>query len=272
MRVPLGLLALTTLLLAPSSVSAWGRDGHRAVCLIAWDAIDDPSRQQIKNLLDIETREQFADDCNWADDIRRDRGETASWHFMDASPGKDIHMGRDCPANKCVVGQIERTTALLRGPASKQEKAEALKFLAHFVGDLHQPLHIAVAGDQGGNNIRVRFQGKLTNLHSVWDSRILEAGSMVGEDGVTSILRDAAKAKGPNRRASQDPMVWARETHRIALAPATAYVGAPAELDLDDNYIRQNYPVAIQQIKRAGIRLGRLLRAVLPRQAIVFTP
>lgn len=252
-----GFAALTL----PSQVRAWGKDGHRAVSSIAWDGLQQAVQQQIKELLDIQTREQFSDECNWADDIRRERRQTSAWHFIDSPPGEPINLTRDCPAQKCIVAQIERTTGLLKSSSSKAEKAEALKFLAHFVGDIQQPLHVAIVGNQGGNSIRVRFQGKFTNLHAVWDARLLEAPVKRDKDPVVSILRGASTVRGPGRRDSYDSLVWARESRRIALSPATDYNDTTADLDAD--YVRLNYPIAIEQIKKAGVRLARLLNSVI---------
>lgn len=108
----------------------------------------------------------------WADEIRRDRPETAPWHYVDikvTSTGLD--RGRNCPGDDCVVAQIEKDLAIVRDRTlAPPIRAEALRFLIHFVGDLHQPLHAADSHDRGGNEVRVVLDGELTNLRAVWDT------------------------------------------------------------------------------------------------------
>lgn len=257
--------ALVCFALASTPAHAWGRDGHRAVCTIAWDALTLKTRDQIETLLDINGREQFAETCNWADEIRGKRRETSSWHFLDSPPGASISLNRDCSGQKCIVEQINRTSGILRSEAAKNDKAEALKFLAHFVGDIHQPLHVAFKGDQGGNSIKVSLLGKVTNLHSVWDGGLFEASEKPTETYFVTLLRDAERARGPRLNARPNALAWARETRLITAAPTTRYVGAEQGMGLDRAYVTQNYVVATKQIKRAGIRLAGILNSSLAR-------
>jgi nuclease S1 len=157
------------LALSPSLAHAWGGDGHRIVCPIAWDEPRAVTRKQVQSLLDIQTREQFANLCNWA------HLETAPWHFVNVPQGAtSVNVDRDCKKPRsCAVVQIDRQTAVLKSQASKEERAMALKFIGHFVGDIHKPLHAGYAEDRGGNRIRGAFMGKKMDMHELWDAALI---------------------------------------------------------------------------------------------------
>jgi hypothetical protein len=107
--------------------------------------------------------------ASWADDYRRDHRETAPWHLINSPlTHYRIVLVRDCPSGQCVVAKTQDYLSVLRDPtASRAAKAEALKFVVHFVGDLHQPLHDEDNGDRGGNERQVIFDGHPDNLHWV---------------------------------------------------------------------------------------------------------
>jgi len=250
---------------AVSSAHAWGRDGHRAVCHIAWTSLADSTRGKILDLLDIKTETEFADSCYWADEVRAERPETASWHYVNVpKAARSVDLARDCPKPaSCVVEQIERHAEIVASDAPKAERAEALKFLAHFVGDLHQPLNIGYAEDGGGNRITGMFRGQQTDMRYIWDIGLLETLVPTGVDAAGAISKAAwlrGRSGGTERKT---PLDWANDTLWITLSPATGYVGNPGGGVFDDIYIRQNRTTALAQIDRAGARLAHLLNAAL---------
>ncbi len=103
--------------------------------------------------------------ASWADDYRREHHETGPWHYIDIPLGdSQIDMARECPNGDCVIAKTEQFLAVLKDPkADRAAKAEALKFVIHFVGDLHQPLHDEDDGDKGGNARQVIFDGRPDN-------------------------------------------------------------------------------------------------------------
>src|SRR5262249_39981878 len=165
-----------SLILLPAAapmVFAWGKEGHQVVALIAEHYMTVDARAKAGELLDGGTIDAVA---SWADEYRRDHPETGPWHYIDI-PLVDfkIDMARECPQGDCVVMKIEEFLGVVRNPqAERAAKAEALKYVVHFVGDLHQPLHDEDDGDKGGNSRRVVFDGKPDNLHWVWDTGLLE--------------------------------------------------------------------------------------------------
>ena len=250
-------LALTLL---PSLAFAWGGDGHRIICAVAWDELKPVARKQVQSLLDIQNREQFADLCLWADEHRPSHPETAPWHFVNVP--KDslaVDLTRDCPEPRsCVVAQIDRDLETLRGTGSKEAKATALKFLGHFIGDLHQPLHIGFAADKGGNEFKGTLLGKSTNLHAVWDSGLIEARGVPWEKTAAD-LKKGMTALDRNLRSSGTPLDWANEVYGFTRMPITNYVDNSGHFEYGEVYVSENMPAALDLMTRTAIRLGYLL-------------
>lgn len=164
----LGLCGLLLFLLAGPAL-AWAPEGHQVAAAIALRELTPVARARVAALLGGEA--MMVLDSSWADEIRDQRPETASWHYVDieiGSPGYDPR--RDCADGNCLVVQIERDRRILSDPhASRAAKVEALRFLIHFVADLHQPLHASDRHDRGGNDEVVRWHGKRANMHQIWD-------------------------------------------------------------------------------------------------------
>jgi hypothetical protein len=162
-------IVLIVATLVPAQAFAWGSEGHRIIAEIAEQHLQPETARQIRDLLAIENETSLAHVANWADQIRPQRPETASWHFVDipiTAPGYD--RSRDCAGDNCVVAKIDQFTDELRNPAlAPRQRLEALKFVVHFVGDLHQPLHASDNNDRGGNEVHVTFQGHRTNLRLI---------------------------------------------------------------------------------------------------------
>jgi hypothetical protein len=162
---------------------AWWDAGHQIVANIAERRLTPAAKRETNELLALEHQRHLSSIASWADDIRRDRHETASWHFVDIPlDASRYDPARDCKDGDCVVVQIVRFAHVLADPHAKpRARLEALKFVVHFVGDIHQPLHCENHGDHGGNDVHVGWFGKPTNLHAVWDGSIIEKmGSVTG--------------------------------------------------------------------------------------------
>jgi hypothetical protein len=150
----------------------WGHEGHIVIALIAEKHMNGDAMAKAGYLLDGSAIDGIA---SWADEFRRDHPETGPWHYIDI-PLDDsrIDMARECPQDQCVIGQTEHFAVLKDPKADKAARAEALKFVVHFVGDLHQSLQDEDDGDKGGNARHVIFDAKPDNLHWVWDTGLLE--------------------------------------------------------------------------------------------------
>ena len=168
-----GAASLALLFLAAQMGFAWGHEGHKVVALIAEHYMTSAALAKTRDLLGAGTIDSVA---SWADDYRRDHPESGPWHYINVPlTDSKIDMARDCPNAQCVIAPTEHFLSVLRDASADQaRKAEALKFVIHFVGDLHQPLHDEDNGDKGGNTRQVILHGHPDNLHWVWDTGLLE--------------------------------------------------------------------------------------------------
>lgn len=260
-----GVKAALLVLLVLSGASpalAWDHDGHRVACTVAWDEMKDATRAAVSALLDVSTKEAFAESCTW---LGR-QPETAVWHHVFVPrTAKAVDVARDCPSG-CALTQIERNLARLKSGAGKPEKAEALKILGHLVADLHQPLNLGFAADGGGETIAGTFRGKPVTLRAMWEreliATVLNPNSPNGFLTVYGFM--SVEGRAP-RLAATTPLEWANETLWLMRNPATGYLGNPGGLDYDEVYVRQNRRVAFEQLDKAGVRLAALLAQVFQR-------
>jgi hypothetical protein len=251
------LILLLTLTAAPALSFGWGHEGHEVVALIAEHYMTGAALARTNDLLGGATLDSVA---SWADDYRRDHPDTGPWHYIDIPlPESKIDMARECPNDQCVIAQTERFLAVLKDPdADKAAKAEALRFVVHFVGDLHQPLHDEDNRDKGGNGRHVIFDGKPDNLHWVWDTGLLEHVNRNPE----ALAAELERKITPQDRADwtkgsiED---WVLEGHRLAQGVAYGDLGGGNPAPITPVYEQQADPVIEVQLERAGVRLAYLM-------------
>jgi len=255
MRALALLAALCLGLFVPFSAHAWGPDGHAIVADIAEANLTPTAKSRISEILH---GERMRDVASWANQIRPARPETSRWHYVNLAPGAQHYRAeRDCVdiqgRGDCVVAAIQRSIAGLKGAGTAQE--EALKFLIHFVGDVHQPFH-AVAEAIGGNQIRVTFLGNPSNLHKVWDSDlILSAGLPPGE--YAQQLRTQSNSGAPDLAFDNTAVIrWALQSRAIGLRAMVAN-----NSDLGTAYSDTFRPLMDRQLYKAGVRLAAILNA-----------
>lgn len=266
-RVVTLLLAGTVLLglsWQPVRALAWGGDGHRIVAWIAEAELPAATRDQIRRLLQGDAAYSLAGASVWADFMTPERPATKPWHYVDIPLHEAaFSFERDCAGGDCVVARIAHFRQILADPIrSREERREALKFLVHFVADLHQPLHCATRDDKGGNLTMVSFYGTTMNLHQVWDSALI---ARLTDDPHALAMRLQGRLSAYARKKWQSSTVedWANEAHRVARLVSYGELPAEQRPELDDNYLDKARPVVERQLQRAGIRLAHLLRGAL---------
>jgi hypothetical protein len=251
------------LLAFPLPAQAWGPQGHEVIARIAADNLSPAAHLRISQLLGGDAPALMVLDSNWADEIRADRPETTNWHFVNIEIGsKGYDPRRDCAHDDCVVAQINHDLAVLRDPkAQHAAKLEALRFLIHFVGDLHQPLHAADRHDKGGNSLAVLLNGKRTNLHRVWDEDVVVA---LGPDpgAVAGSIEAGLAPPDKARMAAGAPADWANESFGIAAKEIYARIPSRGQVRLPGDYAKRENSVVRLQLARAGIRLAMLLNQI----------
>jgi hypothetical protein len=200
----------------------------------------------------------------WADEYRRDHRETGPWHYINIPlADSKIDLDRECPNGDCVTAKTEQFLAVLKDPnADKETKAQALKFVIHFVGDMHQPLHDEDDGDKGGNGRQVIFHGIPDNLHWVWDTGLLEDISR-NPDALAAELE--SRITPLDRAEWQKGTIedWVMEGHRLAQTVAYGDLSNQNPTPITPAYERQADPVIELQLEKAFVRLAYLLDADL---------
>jgi len=248
---------------------AWGREGHRLTALVAEQYLTPETKAQIVKLLDKET---LADVAPWADAFRKDHPETGSWHYVDIPKDAEFDRNRDCPVSQtdpkspwrdCVTDRILYFEGRLGDLSlSTEERALALKFLVHFIGDIHQPFH-AVGDNRGGNDIAVTFMGSnicgsyKCNLHGVWDVSIIEQQGL-NEEKYTAKLLQEIKDNNWERMSGGEPTTWAKISHRYAVDAM-----APNNAVITSDYVTEESKVVDAQLALGGLRLARVLNRIL---------
>jgi hypothetical protein len=239
---------------------AWGEAGHKIVCEIAFQELDANARSRVKRAIDADPDyTAFADACIWADAIRSlDRYKRYDrLHYVNAKPGA-TSLPRRCPRG-CVLSVIEEEANILRDPARPAaRKLEALKFLGHFVGDLHQPLHASYAKDLGGNRVMVQYHGETENLHRVWDTLMIRQRT----SNWRSLAEQLAARVAPGDRVThgaRSPLAWGNESFRIVESGVYDFEN---DEDLALGYYRRNIRTVEKRMLVAGIRLAALLNRV----------
>lgn len=289
---PIAVMGCVALLaLTPAAANAWGGNAHRAIADIAAARMSPKAMRKAEQLLGASDSPlvgpSFEDAAVWADVVRDSSAEaralTASWHYVNLEVGAE-DLARACPQvafepgrvsstgkGACLLTKIDDFIRTLSDPRqSDRERGLALRYLTHFVGEAHQPLHAASScHDAGGNAERVQtVDGETTSLHGYWDTKV-----------VTDLARNPkALAKALNARitpsqarawAGAPTAAWIAESHSLAVKVAYAYGGPSACLKsrtvtrLSAAYEDRARAVAAEQIEKAGVRLAAVLNAVL---------
>jgi len=270
----LPIASLLLLINAPSW--AWGDLGHQLVGELAQRQLNLEASARVQELLRDEPVPTLAGVAMWADHLRASDPErfkaTARWHYVNMPEGTCRFVAtRDCPAGNCVLGAIEAQSQLLRDPTQSIEvRRDALKFIVHFMGDIHQPLHSTNRPDHGANDFQISLRTDIppeeyarehykdgtmdTNLHAVWDYYVLASAKLpLGEYAD----RLAASSRPPTHQ--RKPEVWAMESCKLIDRDAIY----PRSHDIDALYLNAMRPLAERRVEQAADRLARLLNEIL---------
>jgi hypothetical protein len=261
-----------------TQLMAWGPKGHAIVADVAASRLTPTTKKNLQLLLGADSLASIA---SWADQVRKDHDEAYDWHFVDIpkdAPGfseerdcfrpQDKHKNADIDHHNCVVDRIEIFTKVLSDPnASPAQRLEALKWVVHFVGDLHQPLH-AIDTAHGGNDIKLPVFGSPKcgdydcNLHWTWDTLLLEHTGYTEEEYVHRI-NALIEQKHLEKRATGTPADWANESHLLARDILT-----PTPASVDEAYYQANIAVINERLALAGLRLAKVLNESLGKGPI----
>jgi hypothetical protein len=282
------LLARVAAILAlssPAAALAWGVEGHEIVAAIARNYLAPRVRDKVDQMLaadpDTLTAHDMLSESVWADRYRAGHPQTGDWHFVDIElDHPDLQSAcfgfpaanpaSQGPAHDCIVNKVtEFTSELADAATAAPERLLALKFLIHFVGDMHQPLHDSDNHDKGGNCVLLSLGGPRTvNLHSYWDTGVVQN---LGEDPQAAAQTLLARIKPENKAAWEkgDPRSWAMEGFNIAKNVAYTIGSKPgcapgsSPLSLPPGYDDTARDTAAVQLEKAGVRLAAILNGAL---------
>ena len=260
---------LLALLLATPAAQAWGPLGHSIVAALAQKQLSPAAEAEVEHLLAADHTTRLADIASWPDQIQDNPSLDALWkrtrrlHYINfrGGPACDYVPPRDCRDGECVVGGLAHYVKIL-GDKTQPDAArlEALKFVVHFVGDEHQPLHAGYRDDLGGNRYQVQFEGKGSNLHRVWDSGMLETRGLGWQAYARKLEAEGPVALPPPIAPLDNPYAqWAEESCRITAEPGFY----PSGHTIGRAYVDAELPVAEKQLRIAGRRLAEVLNLAL---------
>jgi hypothetical protein len=251
--------AAVLVLLTASPALAWGPTGHRAVGRIAERHLAPETAREVGALLGPE---RLTYTTTWADEIRSDPAwsKAESWHWVTIPMGVTYADSKKNPAGDVLetIARFERVLADRAAP--RIERQQAVKWLAHLVGDLHQPMHVGTRDDRGGNEVLVLWFGEPSNLHSVWDQGMIEQTRLSSMELAEKV--DAATPEQVKAWQASSPLEWADESRRLGEA---AY--GLGDRRLGFKYLFDHWPSVEQRVRQAGVRLAGLLdRALGPQR------
>ncbi|KAM1497732.1 hypothetical protein ACFXTH_020777 [Malus domestica] len=275
-------IALCLLLLFPV-IHGWGNDGHVTICRIAQSRLSKAAADAVKQLLPDYAENDWSSLCIWADRVKFIFPWSSALHYINTPEVCNYQYSRDCKdedgeKGRCVAGAINNYTTQLLTYNSQLSKpkynlTQAFLFLSHFIGDIHQPLHVGFASDKGGNTIDVHWYTRNQNLHHIWDDNIIETAEERFYDSNVEELIDAIKqnittewsdqVKGwetcsLNKKACPD--VYASEG--IKAACDWAYKGADEGSVLEDEYFLSRLPIVHKRLAQGGVRLAATLNRI----------
>lgn len=233
----------------------WGQIGHRVVGKVAENHLTDKAKANIKLLLGYET---LADVSTWMDDIKSDKeyDHTHDWHWVTIPEGQTYSQTELNPHGDAVECINRMITILKTETAPFEEKRDALKYLVHLVGDLHQPLHVGKGDDKGGNDVKVKWFYQSSNLHRVWDSEMIESKQYSYTELATKVNHaDAAQVaawqKGSVSNWAEEAMTFRKQVYNTGDIEKMGY-----------RYMYENWDLVQTQLEKAGVRLAGILNEI----------
>ncbi len=289
----LALIAAGLTLLSPQPAHPWAQNGHRVVAEIAERHLEPEVRDRIRQLLDGHS---LAEVSTWADDIRSfPRWDCAQpFHYVTIEPGA-LYPDQGVPEGDAIEAVVYYIDVLADLDAPIEARRTALKFLVHFVGDLHQPLHAGRGCDRGGNLIKVEWFGETVNFHSVWDEKLIESENLSFTE--LADFADHASAEEVAGYQASTPIDWAREAQQMldavytcdtegdrcpcfcggcddGLSPfggclehrCTLIAAGPVRMAF--SYKARAMPLVYSQLMKGGARLAGMLSWIFADQAV----
>lgn len=240
------------------SAFGWGQKGHDTVAFIAGKHLTPATTDSINALLDGYSLVYWA---NWLDNASHtpDFAYTKTWHYKNIDADQTFQTAPNIPEGDIIQALKEQVEILTNTTATKDDKALALKMVVHFLGDIHQPMHLGRAADRGGNSHKVTFFQNDTNLHSVWDTSLVEAAHKWSHIEWQEEIDRLSPERIISIISGGTPVIWGEETYEIS---KQIYASTPETTDIQYDYIAKWTPTIEMQLEKGGLRLADLLNSI----------
>jgi hypothetical protein len=255
-------LSICVLLFTAVVLISWGVTGHRSIGKIAENHLTPLAKAGVRALLGNET---LADASTWPDEVRSqpEYRHTAPWHYLNLPLGlsyADFQTRVQGMTQENVYSALlQQEQVLGSSTSSRKEKIEALKYIVHFVGDLHQPMHVSREEDKGGNTIQVNYEGQGTNLHALWDSKLIDHQGLTYEQMAEKY--DHVSAAQVKAWQTDPPIKWIWESYEIT-SKLYPEIDALNNRTIDDSYYQAHIGIVQERIEKAGVRLAGVLNQI----------
>jgi hypothetical protein len=259
-----------SLIILTIALVSWGQKGHKAIATIAEKHLTTNTKTIVNTYLKGETMSEAS---TWADEVSDDPQykKTASWHYINLPLGLTKEQFTDY-----VIKQDKDNvyTAILKAEANLKDKTlslaqknQALKFLIHLVGDAHQPMHVSRAEDKGGNDVQVRFNGNGTNLHALWDGKLIDHEGFNYAEMAKKY--DWANPEQVKKWQADSPMQWLWESYQVS---TQIYDEAQPGGNIDEATYKKSIAIIHLRIAQAGVRLAGELNKLFSEQQQQIRP
>ena len=251
-------LSIAFALLIPAMALAWGPKGHDTVAYIAEKHL---SKKALQNITEVLEGKSLVYVANWMDNASHtdEYAYTKTWHYVNVDPAEGTYANsKKDKAGDAVVAINTLVENLKSGELTAEEERVQLMMLIHIVGDMHCPMHAGHKSDRGGNGTQVKYFGKMKNLHSVWDSEIVESAHRWSycewQENIDRVNRKEVKALSLGT-----PNDWIEESVLLA---DDIYNSSTAGGNLSYDYVARYAPVIETQLLKGGLRLAKLLEEI----------
>lgn len=264
MKIKRTLLSFTMILSGSGIIFGWGQKGHDTTAAIAEKHLTEITKKAVKELLDGHSPVYYA---NWLDNASHtpEYAYSKTWHYKNVDSDKTFETAPKIKEGNIVDAIYEQVDVLRDSSKSHEEKSLALKMVIHFLGDIHQPMHIGHASDRGGNRWVVQYFKSDTNLHSVWDSRLPESGHKWSYSEWVSQLDRLSEKEEKEILEGGTPDSWGKETYEIC---KEIYDKTPQGTNIQYDYIADWTPTVEKQFLRGGLRLADLLNSIFDSEYV----
>lgn len=255
------ILVLATLILISPKAFSWGKTGHRIVGEIAQRNLSQEASKGVKELLGNDDLSRVA---TWPDEIRSDKkfDYTSPWHYV-SIPNAKTYFDQKRNKDGDVIEALFRFEEILRDPkAAKDDKVMALKFIVHTMGDLHQPLHVGIAEDRGGNTVRLKWFKTEMNLHAIWDEAIVDFEQLSYSE-YANYLNHFTKIEMTDF-SKGTILDWAKESQDLR---SLVYDTGGSE-NAGYEYHFKVKPTMELRLRQAGLRLSKMLNSIFKKEPL----